>query len=166
MQRKATLYLVAAHLYLCYRLLEAGSSGMAIQEFGIPTGFEADLESISGIKEIKRTETEDRKVVLYFDEVRIVTTSTTATMYVCSPVYSQHPIKHHVSASPLNNNFLCITSTIFLLPKIADQLPSGCIAFIQRRINVDATSCHCIDIDSTLSGRCVPDFSFTVANFS
>ena len=42
---------------------------MAVQEFGIPSGFEADLESISGHNEIKRTETEDRKVILYFDEV-------------------------------------------------------------------------------------------------
>lgn len=42
---------------------------MAVQEFGIPTGFEADLESIAGVKEIKRTETENRKVILYFDEV-------------------------------------------------------------------------------------------------
>jgi len=42
---------------------------MAIQEIGIPTGFEADLESIEGIMEIKRVETDDRKVILYFDEV-------------------------------------------------------------------------------------------------
>ena len=45
---------------------------MAVQEFGIPSGFEADLESISGHTEIKRTETEDRKVILYFDEVGTV----------------------------------------------------------------------------------------------
>ena len=42
---------------------------MAVQEFGIPTGFEADLESIAGLTDIKRVETENRKVVLYFDEV-------------------------------------------------------------------------------------------------
>lgn len=42
---------------------------MAIEEIGIPTGFDADLESIAGIREIKRVETEDRKVILYFDEV-------------------------------------------------------------------------------------------------
>lgn len=53
----------------CTKWLGSGSSGMAVQEFGIPTGFEADLESIAGIKEIKRTETENRKVILYFDEI-------------------------------------------------------------------------------------------------
>ena len=42
---------------------------MAVLEFGIPTGFEADLESIAGVVEIKRTETANRKVILYFDEV-------------------------------------------------------------------------------------------------
>lgn len=51
------------------RWLKTGASGMAVQEFGIPTGFEADLESIAGISEIKKVETEDRKVILYFDEV-------------------------------------------------------------------------------------------------
>lgn len=45
---------------------------MAIQEIGIPTGFEADLESIADVKEIKRTELEDRKVILYFDEVGFI----------------------------------------------------------------------------------------------
>ena len=44
-------------------------AGWAVLEFGIPTGFEADLESIAGVVEIKRTETANRKVILYFDEV-------------------------------------------------------------------------------------------------
>ena len=56
---------------------------MAVQEFGIPSGFEADLESISGHTEIKRTETEDRKVILYFDEV--------GAFYKCKAV-SKHSI--------------------------------------------------------------------------
>lgn len=49
---------------------------MAVQEFGIPTGFEADLESVAGVMEIKRTETENRKVILYFDAVCIQCLST------------------------------------------------------------------------------------------
>ena len=44
---------------------------MAVQEFGIPSGFEADLESIAAVTAVKRTETEDRKVILYFDQVEI-----------------------------------------------------------------------------------------------
>ena len=45
---------------------------MAVQEFGIPTGFEADLESIEQVTEIKKTETANRKLILYFDEVNRV----------------------------------------------------------------------------------------------
>ncbi|XP_053399009.1 CD109 antigen-like isoform X3 [Mercenaria mercenaria] len=53
----------------CAAWLKTGASGMTVQEFGIPSGFEADLESIAGIAEIKKVETEDRKVILYFDEI-------------------------------------------------------------------------------------------------
>ena len=53
------------------RWLKAGTSGMAIQEFGIPSGFEADLESIEKVVEIKRVESKDRKLVLYFNQVKI-----------------------------------------------------------------------------------------------
>ena len=45
---------------------------MAVQDFGIPSGFEADLESIAAVTAVKRTETEDRKVILYFDQVEII----------------------------------------------------------------------------------------------
>ena len=54
------------------RWSKSGASGMAVQEFGIPTGFEADLESFDGVYVIKRTETENRKVVLYFDSVSVL----------------------------------------------------------------------------------------------
>ncbi|XP_060581140.1 CD109 antigen-like isoform X3 [Ruditapes philippinarum] len=53
----------------CATWLKTGASGMAVQEFGIPSGFEADLESIAGVAEIKKVESEDRKVILYFDEI-------------------------------------------------------------------------------------------------
>ena len=33
--------------------------------------------------------------------------------------------------------------------------PDGHMTFIQCRINVDATACRCIDVDATLSRRCV-----------
>jgi hypothetical protein len=42
---------------------------MAVQEVGIPSGFEADASSITAPKILKRTEFQDKKVVLYFDEV-------------------------------------------------------------------------------------------------
>ncbi|XP_052794993.1 CD109 antigen-like isoform X3 [Mya arenaria] len=53
----------------CTKWLQTGASGMAIQELGIPTGFEADLESLDQFTEIKRVETQDRKIILYFDEI-------------------------------------------------------------------------------------------------
>ena len=43
---------------------------MAVQEVGIPSGFEVDVESIERPDVLKRTEREDRKIILYFDEVR------------------------------------------------------------------------------------------------
>jgi len=42
---------------------------MAVQEIGVPSGFTADPESIDDIPVLKKIETADRKVILYFDEV-------------------------------------------------------------------------------------------------
>ncbi|KAH3835183.1 hypothetical protein DPMN_108530 [Dreissena polymorpha] len=53
----------------CVKWLKNGTSGMAIQEFGIPSGFEADLESIEKVVAIKRVESKDRKLVLYFNQI-------------------------------------------------------------------------------------------------
>ena len=47
---------------------------MAVQEVGIPSGFEVDVKSMKRPDVLKRTETEDRKVILYFDEVRHLNT--------------------------------------------------------------------------------------------
>jgi len=44
---------------------------MAVQEIGVPTGFEADVESIGKVDGLKKIEQGSRKVILYFDEVRI-----------------------------------------------------------------------------------------------
>ncbi|KAK7492650.1 hypothetical protein BaRGS_00016129, partial [Batillaria attramentaria] len=53
----------------CSKWLAAGSSGMAVQEVGVPSGFEVDPESLDGPATLKRTERENRKFVLYFDEI-------------------------------------------------------------------------------------------------
>ncbi|XP_059169319.1 CD109 antigen-like isoform X2 [Physella acuta] len=54
----------------CARWLGEGpSSAMAVQEFGIPSGFEADLESITQLDILKRVETQNKKVILYFDNI-------------------------------------------------------------------------------------------------
>lgn len=47
------------------------TTGMAVQEIGIPSGFEVDVDSIGKVKGLKRVETENRKVILYFDEVSL-----------------------------------------------------------------------------------------------
>jgi hypothetical protein len=51
------------------RWLHARASGMAVQEIGIPSGFEADVNSLEDLSELKKIETEDRKLILYFDQV-------------------------------------------------------------------------------------------------
>ncbi|CAL1547264.1 unnamed protein product [Lymnaea stagnalis] len=62
-------------LKTCTRWLGQGpSSGMAVQEIGIPSGFEADIQSISQIKIIKRVETQNKKIILYFDQIEVTTT--------------------------------------------------------------------------------------------
>ncbi|CAG5136701.1 unnamed protein product [Candidula unifasciata] len=48
---------------------EGASSGMAIQEFGIPSGFKFDIDSFRQIDILKKIEFEDRKVVFYFDKI-------------------------------------------------------------------------------------------------
>nr|BAE44110.1 thioester-containing protein [Tauphaedusa tau] len=54
----------------CTRWLGEGpSSGMAVQEIGIPSGFEVDLESMTQLPTLKRTETQNKKVILYFDQI-------------------------------------------------------------------------------------------------
>lgn len=42
---------------------------MAVEEIGIPSGFEADLESFPQMDILKRIETQNKKVILYFDQV-------------------------------------------------------------------------------------------------
>ena len=58
------------NILLLLRWLQSGASGMAVQEIGVPTGFEADVESIGKVDGLKKIEQGSRKVILYFDEVR------------------------------------------------------------------------------------------------
>merc|ERR1712179_883381 len=64
---------------------------MAVQEFGIPTGFEADLEGLQAFSEIKRTESQDRKVILYFDEISTTPTCITMDVYRVGMVAKSKP---------------------------------------------------------------------------
>lgn len=48
-----------------------GTTGMAVIEIGIPSGFSPDIEALemAELEDVKRIEEGNRKVVLYFDEV-------------------------------------------------------------------------------------------------
>jgi hypothetical protein len=52
------------------RWLKPDSSGMAVMEIGVPSGFESDRLSITRMKTLKRIEEGPKKQILYFDEVR------------------------------------------------------------------------------------------------
>ncbi len=57
------------YAYVFCRWLGLDTSGMSIMELGLPSGFEVDTDSMSKVKTLKRVETPNKKVVLYFDEV-------------------------------------------------------------------------------------------------
>ncbi|XP_052778039.1 alpha-1-inhibitor 3-like [Mya arenaria] len=53
----------------CVSWLEKDISGMVVAEIGIPSGFNAFRYGISGHELLMRTEIQEKKVVLYFDQV-------------------------------------------------------------------------------------------------
>uniref|UniRef100_K1RWY1 CD109 antigen n=1 Tax=Magallana gigas TaxID=29159 RepID=K1RWY1_MAGGI len=67
----------AIQIETCAHWLKVGASGMTVQEIGVPTGFEADLESITQLPTLKKIETENKKIIIYLDEI-----STTPTCIV------------------------------------------------------------------------------------
>nr|KAG5689527.1 hypothetical protein BaRGS_008902 [Batillaria attramentaria] len=76
----------------CARWLAAGSSGMAVQEVGIPSGFEVDTESLLGPYTLKRKETENSKLVLYFDEISGIPTCVRMSMLRTRMVAKSKPV--------------------------------------------------------------------------
>jgi hypothetical protein len=56
---------------VCTRWLLPGTTGMAVKEIGIPTGFSPDVEDLERKKYdgVKRIEEADRKVIIYYDEL-------------------------------------------------------------------------------------------------
>ncbi|KAL4230965.1 hypothetical protein ACF0H5_011338 [Mactra antiquata] len=75
----------------CTTWLQTGASGMTVQELGIPSGFEADVESLAVFNEIKKVETQDRKVILYFDEITPTATCITMDAYRTGMVAKSQP---------------------------------------------------------------------------
>ncbi|XP_059143996.1 CD109 antigen-like [Physella acuta] len=54
----------------CTRWLgKVPDSAMAVQEFGIPSGFVADLDDLTQLDNLKRVETQNKKVIIYFDKI-------------------------------------------------------------------------------------------------
>ncbi|XP_048247796.1 CD109 antigen-like [Haliotis rufescens] len=54
---------------ICTRWLLSGSSGMAVIQAGIPTGFQPDLQTITSLPSLKRKEYNNGNVDLYFEEI-------------------------------------------------------------------------------------------------
>jgi len=56
---------------VCTRWLLTGTTGMAVKEIGIPSGFSADIEALelANIAGVKRVEEGNRKVIIYLDEL-------------------------------------------------------------------------------------------------
>ncbi|XP_048243532.1 CD109 antigen-like isoform X6 [Haliotis rufescens] len=76
----------------CTRWLSTGASGMAIQELGVPSGFDADLETLTKLKTLKRVETPNKKVVLYFDEIGTTPVCLSVTLQRTGLVAKSQPV--------------------------------------------------------------------------
>ncbi|XP_071088381.1 CD109 antigen-like isoform X2 [Haliotis cracherodii] len=76
----------------CTRWLSTGASGMAIQELGVPSGFDADLETLTKQKTLKRVETPNKKVVLYFDEIGTTPVCLSVTLQRTGLVAKSQPV--------------------------------------------------------------------------
>ncbi|XP_067660553.1 CD109 antigen-like [Haliotis asinina] len=76
----------------CTMWLLNGTSGMAIQELGIPSGFEADLDTLTKLNTLKRIEPENRKVVLYFDEIGTTPVCLSVTLQRTGLVAKSQPV--------------------------------------------------------------------------
>ena len=58
------------------------TGGMAVVEFGVPTGFMAELESdVTKLVGVQKTEIIDQKIMLYFDEVSYTSKYTQENKY-------------------------------------------------------------------------------------
>ncbi|KAL8605629.1 hypothetical protein ACOMHN_066324 [Nucella lapillus] len=88
--QKDTLNLL--QIQACARWFGQETSGMAVMEVGVPSGFEVDVDTIERPKVLKRTEVEDRKVVLYFDEVGSRQVCTVLTAHRASMVSKSRPV--------------------------------------------------------------------------
>ncbi|XP_067661520.1 CD109 antigen-like [Haliotis asinina] len=76
----------------CTKWLLNGTSGMAIQELGVPSGFEAELDTLTKLRTLKRVETENKKVVLYFDEIGTTPVCLSVTLQRTGLVAKSQPV--------------------------------------------------------------------------
>ncbi|XP_062608191.1 CD109 antigen-like isoform X3 [Saccostrea cucullata] len=81
----------AIQIETCAHWLKVGASGMTVQEIGIPTGFEADLESITQLPTLKKVETENKKIILYLDEISTAPTCIVVDMFRTGLVAKTQP---------------------------------------------------------------------------
>ncbi|KAL5012796.1 hypothetical protein ScPMuIL_011347 [Solemya velum] len=80
----------------CTRYTKTGSSGMAIVELGIPSGFDADEKSVSNATDVIRTEVKEQKLVLYFNQISSNSTCMTVEATRISMVAKAKPVSIQV----------------------------------------------------------------------
>nr|XP_034324217.1 CD109 antigen isoform X1 [Crassostrea gigas]XP_034324218.1 CD109 antigen isoform X1 [Crassostrea gigas] len=81
----------AIQIETCAHWLKVGASGMTVQEIGVPTGFEADLESITQLPTLKKIETENKKIIIYLDEISTTPTCIVVDMFRTGLVAKTQP---------------------------------------------------------------------------
>jgi len=82
---------------ICTRYTEKGASNMAVMEVGLPSGFQADantLPSIRKLEKIKRIETQegDTNVIIYFDRIDGEETCVNVPAFRNHKVANQKPV--------------------------------------------------------------------------
>ncbi|KAL5008096.1 hypothetical protein ScPMuIL_013677 [Solemya velum] len=107
----------------CFRWLTAGTSGMAIQEFGVLSGFAVNPDSIERLPILKKIEVADRKVVLYFDEIGSDKICTTFELERVAMVAQSQPaaVRIYDYYEPTNKSAIVLRSSVSPWEKTANS---------------------------------------------
>ncbi|KAL5016384.1 hypothetical protein ScPMuIL_005973 [Solemya velum] len=107
----------------CFRWLKAGTSGMAIQEFGVLSGFAVNPDSIERLPILKKIEVADRKVVLYLDEIGSDEICTTFELERVAMVAQSQPaaVRIYDYYEPSNESAIVLRSSVSPWEKTANS---------------------------------------------
>ncbi|KAF6027606.1 hypothetical protein EB796_014085 [Bugula neritina] len=125
---------------VCTRWLLSGTTGMAVKEIGIPSGFSADIEALElkNYQGVKRIEEGNRKVVIYFDELGAEETCIEVDVARTGLVAKARPvaIKVYDYYEPENQQTIFYSSSHLSSVNICDVCGAtceGCTAYFKRR---------------------------------